>query len=81
MASRRFVPRATLTLVGGFALFLASSLGYALPALLETPPAGAIADYRVERVRARLEGKALYFLAGSLLVAALASATLARGRE
>ncbi len=64
----RFRPRVTLALLGGVVLFVISSALYALPALLETPPPGAIADYTEERVRARLEGKALWLLAGSLVL-------------
>lgn len=70
----RFVPRTTLILAGGFVLFLAVSLLYALPVLLEPVPEGAAPDYLAERVRAHLAGKTMIFLALSILaVAALAA--------
>ena len=69
--SAGFFPRVTLLILLGFALFLASAGLYALPVLLEAPPVGAIDDYREQRVIARLEGKTIYFLTGSFLVAAL----------
>lgn len=68
--SDRFVPRATLIIAGGFLLFFAVSLLYALPILLEPVPAGATPDYLAERVRARLEGKTFIMLALSILAAA-----------
>ncbi len=61
----RFAPRITLTVLAGFAVFFLSAGLYALPALLEEPPPGAIPDYQRERVSARLEGKVLYFLIGA----------------
>ncbi len=75
----RYVPRITLSLAGGFLLFLLSAGLYVLPVLLETPPPGAITDYHKERVRARLEGKVLWFLGGSMIVVTLLTA-LPRGR-
>jgi hypothetical protein len=67
----RFVPRITILLVAGFALFLLSAGLYVLPVLREPPPPGAIPDYRKERVIARLEGKVLWFLAGSMITVTL----------
>jgi len=64
------VPRATLILAGGFALFLVVALLYSIPVYLEPLPAGATPDYLAERVRARLEGKTLIFLALSILAVA-----------
>jgi hypothetical protein len=74
----RFVPRVSLTLIAGFVVFLVSAGLYALPALREPVPPGAIADYRKERVMARLEGKVLWFLAGSMITVTLLS-TIPRG--
>jgi hypothetical protein len=74
------VPRATLAIVGGLALFVIVSATYSLPALLETPPPGAIADYTQERVRARLEGKASWFLLASLAASTAAFAWQGRNR-
>jgi hypothetical protein len=76
----RFVPRLTLLLLAGFALFLLVAFLYALPALIEPLPAGAIESYRQERVIARLEGKLAYLLAGSLLAAGLLGMRLLRPR-
>ena len=69
--STRFIPRITLTLLLGFGIFIASALLYVLPILVEPQPAGAIRDYTKERVTARLEGKARWFLGGSLIAATL----------
>ncbi len=74
----RFFPRITLSLVAGFLLFLLSSGLYVLPVLLEPAPPGAILDYPQERVRARMQGKVIWFLVGSFLCSALVSAR-ARG--
>lgn len=74
----RFAPRVTLTLLGGLAIFLLISLLYVLPVLFEPLPPGAIPDYRRERVAARLEGKVIYLLVGSLLVAT--APAIRRGR-
>ncbi len=64
----------TLSLAVGFLLFLLSAGLYALPVLLEPAPPGAIPDYHKERVRERMHGKVLWFLAGSLLSATLVGA-------
>jgi hypothetical protein len=77
----RFVPRVALLMAGGFLLFLLSTGLYVLPVLNEPAPPGAIADYHAERVRARLEGKVVWFLAGSLAGAALLGARLFRERQ
>ena len=69
-----FFPRVTLSLLGGFLLFLLSAGLYVLPVLLEPAPPGAIPDYHQERVRARMQGKVHWFLVGSFLCAALVSA-------
>jgi len=68
----RFVPRVTVSLLIGFALFLVLALLYSLPAWLETPPPDAIADYTQERVRARLEGKVIWIFMASMLASAFA---------
>ena len=69
----RFLPRVTIAVLAGFALFAVLALGYALPDCWSEPPPGAIPDYCQERVKARLEGKVTWMLAGSFLtVAALA---------
>lgn len=65
----RFAPRVTVLIVAGLIFFLISSLVYVLPVLLESAPPGAIADYTKERVAERMEGKAMWFLTGSLLFA------------
>jgi len=67
-----FVPRFTLFILAGFALFAVVALLYSLPILLETPPPGASPDYVSERVRAHLEGKASWLMVGSFLVVAAA---------
>ena len=69
----RFAPRLTVTILVGFALFLVASTLWVLPALMETPPPGAIPDYTKERVMARLDGAVAPLFAGSMLVAAFAS--------
>ncbi|HKC50831.1 MAG TPA: hypothetical protein VKF60_08565 [Myxococcota bacterium] len=68
------MPRATLILAGGFVLFLAVSLLYSLPVMLEPVPDGATPDYLAERVRAHLAGKTFIFLALSILAVAAFSA-------
>ncbi len=74
------MPRIALLLVAGFALFLAATGIYILPTLRETPPPGAIPDYRKERIIARLEGKVLWFLVGSMLTVTILGTLPARGR-
>jgi len=69
----RFAPRLTITILAGFALFLAACTLWVLPALMETPPPGAIPDYTRERVMAKLDGAVAPLFTGSMLVAALAS--------
>jgi hypothetical protein len=69
-----FVPRIALTIVTGLLIFVAAALLYSLPVMLEEPPPGAIADWTRERVRAHLEGKVTWLLAGSFVVAALLAA-------
>ena len=54
----------------GVLLALGSAGIYVLPVLLEPAPAGAIPDYFEQRVQARLQGKVLWFLAGSFLAGA-----------
>jgi len=65
-----FAPRITLTLLFGLLIFVVVALLWVLPVLLEEPPPGAIPDWRAERVRAVLAGKALYLLVASVLAAA-----------
>ena len=71
--SQRFTPRFTLILLGGFLLFLAVSLLYSLPILLEPVPDGASQDYVAERVRAHLAGKTMIIFALSILAVAVAA--------
>jgi len=70
----RFVPRITLLLLSGFVLFLLSTGLYLWPVLHEPAPPGAIPDYYKERIRARLEGKVIWFLAGSMITVTLIGA-------
>lgn len=65
------MPRVTLALFAGLALFVLVAMLYSLPVLLETPPPGAIPDYTAERVRAHLSGKVHWLLGGSFLVVAV----------
>jgi hypothetical protein len=67
----RFVPRATLTLLATVVLFFVVTFLYALPAMVEEPPAGATAEWQNERIKARLAGKVHWFFAGSALVVAV----------
>ncbi len=67
-----FVPRFTLFILAGFALFSLLALLYSLPVLMEAPPPGASPDYVQERVRAHLEGKAGWIMVGSFLIVAVA---------
>ncbi len=69
----RFAPRLTVMVLAGFALFVVLCMLWALPALMETPPAGAIPDYTRERVMARLDGAVLWIFVASMLVSAFAS--------
>ncbi len=69
----RFAPRLTVMVLTGFALFVVLSMLWALPVLMETPPAGAIPDYTRERVMARLDGAVFWIFVASMLVAAFAS--------
>jgi hypothetical protein len=66
-----FVPRVTILLIVGFALFMISAGLYSLPVMLEPAPPGATPDWHQERVREHLEGKVLWFFAGSFVAAAL----------
>ncbi len=73
------MPRFTLILLAGFALFALLSMLYSLPILLEEPPPGASPDYIQERVRAHLEGKTGWIMVGAFgIVAAAASRWLKR---
>ena len=65
-----FVPRFTLVLAGGFALFVLLAMLYSLPVMFETPPANASPDYVQERVRAHLEGKVSWIMLASFGIAA-----------
>ena len=74
-----FVPRFTLFIIAGFALFALLSMLYALPVMLEQPPPGASPDYIQERVRAHLEGKTGWIMVASFgIVAVVASRWLKR---
>jgi predicted MFS family arabinose efflux permease len=68
-----FVPRMTLFILAGFALFSVLALLYSLPILLDPTPPGASPDYVAERVRAHLDGKASWLMLGSFLVVAVVS--------
>lgn len=69
-----FVPRITLLIVSGFALFVLLAMLYSLPVMLEEPPPGASPDYVKERVRAHLDGKITWIMVGAFgIVAAVAS--------
>ncbi len=72
--SPMFVPRFTLFILAGFAVFLVLALLYSLPVWLETPPPGASPDYVKERVRAHLEGKASWIMVGSFVLVAAVGA-------
>ena len=65
-----FAPRVTIALVAGFLLFVLIAFVYALPDCLGERPAGAIADYCSERMRARLDGKVLWMLLASYAIVA-----------
>ena len=75
------MPRIALLLVAGFCLFLAATGLYILPTLRETSPPGAIPDYRKERIIARLEGKVLWFLVGSMLTVTILGTLPSRARS
>lgn len=66
-----FVPRITITLVLGTAIFLVAAGVWIWPILLQDPPPGAIADWTVERVRARLDGVVLWLILGGYGAAAV----------
>ena len=76
----RFFPRVTLMFVTGLLIFGVVAGLYVLPALLETPPPGAVPGYTQERVRARLEGKIQWMLAGSFVTATLLALRVGRPR-
>ncbi|HTO06123.1 MAG TPA: hypothetical protein VMR86_03625 [Myxococcota bacterium] len=63
----RFVPRATLVLAGGVAMFFAVSMAYTAPIWLEPPPEGAPEGYVEQQVQNRLKGKVVPFFALSLV--------------
>jgi hypothetical protein len=69
--SGRFVPRATLVLAGGVALFFVLSMLYSLPVLMEPVPDGAPENYLEERVREHMQGKVPFFFAASVLAVAV----------
>ncbi len=69
-----FIPRITIVLAFGFALFLLVALLYVLPVLLEAPPPGATPGYTKERVMAHLEGKVLWMMIGSFFAVAMLGA-------
>ena len=74
-----FVPRFTLVLVAGFALFVLLAMLYSLPVMFETPPPHASPDYIQERVRAHLEGKITWIMVAAFgIAAAIASRWLKR---
>jgi predicted MFS family arabinose efflux permease len=63
------VPRMTLVVIGGFALFFVLAMLYSMPVILAQPPAGAAPDYIQEQVRAHLHGKVSWILLASFLIA------------
>jgi hypothetical protein len=67
----RFAPRATLILVGAFALFALLVLLVALPALFEPLPPDAPPSALADQVKARLAGKIGWLFALSVALAAL----------
>jgi hypothetical protein len=69
-----FLPRMTLFIVAGFAVFVLISMLYSLPVMLAEPPPGASPDYVKERVRARMEGKTGWIMVGSFAIVAVAGA-------
>jgi hypothetical protein len=69
-----FAPRVTIMLIAGFVIFLVAAGLYVLPVYLEPLPLGAIADYREQRIIARLDGKVLWILIPSFVVSALLGA-------
>ncbi|MFQ5699937.1 MAG: hypothetical protein ACE5IL_16870 [Myxococcota bacterium] len=70
------MPRITLTLLLGTVIFLISAGVWIWPVLMQDPPPGAIADWTVERVRARLDGVVLWLILGAFVAAAV---VVARG--
>ena len=72
------MPRATLIIAGGVALFFALSILYSLPVLLDPPPPGATPDYVAERVRAHLKGVVPWLFGVSMIAAAAIGARLGR---
>jgi len=72
------VPRATLVVAGGFALFFVVALLYSMPVFFEPLPEGATQSYLEERVKTRLEGKVPWLLGVSLIAAAAIGARASR---
>ena len=77
----RFFPRIAISLLSGFIVFLVVTGLYVLPVLRQDPPPGAIADWHKEQVMARLEGKVLWFLAGSMISVTLLFTLRPRNRR
>ena len=69
-----FVPRIAITVVTGFVIFFLAALLYSLPVMLEEPPPNAIQDWTQEQVRNHLEGKVIWLMAGSFVIAAILAA-------
>jgi hypothetical protein len=67
----RFVPRATLVLAGGVALFFVLAMLYSAPIWLEPAPEGAPANYVEQRVQEHLKGKIIPIFAISLVSVAV----------
>jgi hypothetical protein len=74
----RFVPRASLAIGGGVALFFLTSMLYTLPVWTAPAPPDAPENYIEQRVQERLRGKVLWFLVPSLIVAAAVTARFSR---
>jgi hypothetical protein len=65
------VPRATLVLAGGVALFFVLSMLYTAPVWMEPPPEGAPPGYVEQQVAERLKGKVIPIFAFSLVAVAV----------
>jgi succinate dehydrogenase/fumarate reductase cytochrome b subunit len=76
--SASVIPRMTLVVLAGFALFIALTLLYALPVLLESPPPGAVPDYLAERVKAHLQGKVTWLMAAAFTIVGVLGAWRAK---
>jgi hypothetical protein len=69
--SSRFVPRATLVLAGGVALFFVLAMLYTAPIWTQPPPEGAPEGYVEQRVQDELKGKVIPIFALSVVTVAI----------